>query len=165
MLKKAILYEEEVKTKYMEAMTQDRFKYYAGGSYLYFDLEIKKNDWNEIQRVSVDKDNKVIGFLSAEINRVTKNMKFFGIMHFDETPDIVFSRDVISFLRELRDNYLANKFNFLAYKGSPAQKLYDKFILKHGGRVVGIQLQDQILSDGKLYDSKLYEILREEMKF
>lgn len=54
---------------------------------------------------------------------------------------------------------------WFAYKDSPADKMYRKFIKRYGGRIVGIEKRAGILEDGKYYDGVLYELLREDMKF
>ncbi|PTY93121.1 hypothetical protein B5V90_03045 [Heyndrickxia sporothermodurans] len=56
------------------------------------------------------------------------------------------------------------KFHFRKLKfgvtiGNPAEKFYDKYLDKIGGRVVGIYKEEDILMDGNLYDFKAYEIL------
>ena len=40
--------------------------------------------------------------------------------------------------------------------------MYDKYIEKYGGRIVGIFKEDVRLYDGEYYDHKYYEIFREE---
>jgi hypothetical protein len=164
-LKQAILYGNELKQKYVEAMCDDYFKFYNGCSYRNFNLDISNNDWNSIQRVSVDSNGDVIGFMSADINRDSRNIDCFGIMNFTKQPNIIFAKDLLKFMRELRDDYNANKFEFVAYVGSDAEKMYRKFISKYGGRIIGVKRRSQKLSDGKYYDSTLFEIMREEMIF
>lgn len=165
MLKQAILYENEIKKKYVEAMCDDYFKFYNGCSYRNFGIEIDSNDWNTLQRVSVNSNGEVIGYICAEINRDSRNITGFGIMNFTKKPSIVFAKDLLQFLREIRDDYNANRFEFLAYVGSKADIMYKAFILKYGGRIVGTKKRSQKLSDGKYYDSTIFEILREDMKF
>ena len=46
--------------------------------------------------------------------------------------------------------------------GNPVEKSYDKMVAKYGGRVIGIRKRVATLMDNKLYDSKSYEILRED---
>jgi hypothetical protein len=43
--------------------------------------------------------------------------------------------------------------------GNPAERMYDKFIEKYNGRVVGIKKNEVKLVDGKFYGLKLYEII------
>jgi hypothetical protein len=89
----------------------------------------------------------------------------FGIMNFTKHPSGVFANDLLKFMRELKENYNANKFEFLAYVGSEAEKMYKKFIARYGGNIVGIKKRSQKLADGKYYDSTIFEIMREDMKF
>ncbi|EHI98021.1 hypothetical protein CDLVIII_1322 [Clostridium sp. DL-VIII] len=165
MLRQAILYSEDLRKKYVEAMCDDYFKFYSGCSYRSFDIEILKDDWNVIQRVSVNSEGKIIGFMSAEINRDSKNIDRFGIMNFTKNPNAVFAKDLIKFLRELKHSYNANKFEFAAYVGSEAEKMYTKFISKYGGNVIGRKRRSQKLADGEYYDTTIFEIMREDMNF
>lgn len=165
MLKQAILYRDTVKQRYIEAMCDEYFKFYHGNSYTNFDFELASNDWNTIEMVSVNSKNEVIGFMSAEINRDTKNITGFGVMNFTKNPNIIFAKDMLKFMKMLKYNYNANKFEFCAYTGSPAEGFYKRFIEKHGGNVIGIKRRSQVLSDGHYYDSTLFEILREDMRF
>lgn len=165
MLKQAILYKEELTKKYIEAMCDDHFKFYNSGSNRSFTFSLVDNDYWTIQRVSVDKDNNVIGFMGCDIARDDRVMRHFGLMNFTKQPNITFARDVLDFLRELRDTYNASKFEFVAYEGGHPEIMYRKFIKKHGGRIVGTLTDTQILTDGKSYNSTLFEIMRKDMKF
>ena len=165
MLKQAILYEEQLKRKYMEAMCDDYFKFFTGCSYHSFTIDIVKSDWSEIQRVSVNRDGLVIGFITCQIERDSNNASRFGIMNFTKKSNIIFANDVLEFLRELKDGYNINRMEFMAYIGSEAEKMYTEFIKKHGGSVVGVEKRVAKLPDGKYYDCKIFEILREDMKF
>ena len=40
--------------------------------------------------------------------------------------------------------------------------MYDKYIEKYNGRVVGYRKNEIMLSDGQYYDDKLYEITKED---
>ena len=56
------------------------------------------------------------------------------------------------------------KMNWSVIVGNPAERMYDKFIAKHGGRVVGTYRRDTLLCDGEFYDRKAYELLSEEFQ-
>lgn len=165
MLAQAILYEDQLKRNYIEAACDDYFKFYTGTSYRNFDIRIQQNDWNRIQRVSIDKSGNVIGYMCASFDRESKVINNIGLINFTKQVNVTFAADVIKFLRELRDDYAASKFEFVAFVGGPAEKMYKRFIAKHGGRVVGTLRRTQKLTDGKYYDSTLFEIMREEMNF
>jgi len=46
--------------------------------------------------------------------------------------------------------------------GNPIEKMYDKYINKYGGRIIGINKQSTKLQDGNYYDVKYYEIFRDD---
>lgn len=165
MLKQATLYKEELTKKYIEAMCDDHFKFYNSSSNRNFTFSVVDNDYWAIQKVSVDKDDNVIGFMACDISRDNGVMRHFGLMNFTKMPNIIFAKDVMQFLRELRDIYNASKFEFIAYVGGHPEQMYRKFINKHGGRIVGTLTDTQILTDGKIYSSTLFEIMREDMNF
>jgi RimJ/RimL family protein N-acetyltransferase len=70
----------------------------------------------------------------------------------------------IVFITDLFNKNGFNKINFCVAIGNPAEKMYDKIVRKYGGKIVGIFKNDVRLWDGKIYDTKHYEILKEEFK-
>lgn len=165
MLKHAIQYKDELSKLYLNAICDDYFKWYAGSDYHDYELCIESNDFNIVQRVSVDKNDNIIGFMSCCVNRVSGRAYNFGILNFTKQLSTTFSKDVLCFIKDLKTNLNITKMEFLAYKGSPAELVYNKFISKHGGRIVGVKRATSKLSDGKYYDGVIYEIMREDMKF
>ena len=61
-----------------------------------------------------------------------------------------------------KEKYNFRKLNFYVIAGNPAEKAYDKMIKRYGGRVVGYRRKNTRLFDGKYYDEKLYEVMRED---
>ncbi|MCK9327619.1 MAG: hypothetical protein M0P69_19145 [Bacteroidales bacterium] len=165
MLVPAILHEEQLKKNYAKAICDDHYKFYMATSYRNFTPDVKNSDWNTIQRVSIDKDGNVIGFMSAEINRDSKVIDRFGLLNFTKAINLIFAQDLIKFIRELRDRYDASKFEFMAFVGGEAEQMYRKFIGKHGGNIVGTMKRTSKLIDGKYYDATMFEIMREDMNF
>ncbi len=49
---------------------------------------------------------------------------------------------------------------FTVVVGNPVESRYDRIIERYGGRIVGIHKEHTMLPDGRLYDEKMYEILR-----
>jgi len=165
LLKPAILHEDQLVRKYREAVCDDHFKFYTGTSYRNYNFEVERNDWSAIQRVSIDKNGVLIGFMSAYINRESRVVSSFGILNFTKKANLIWSIDIIKFIRELRDRYNASKFEFVAFVGSDAECMYRRFIEKHGGNVAGTLRHTAKLIDGEYYDSTLFEIMREDMHF
>lgn len=165
LIKPAILFQKELEESYAKAICDPFFKFYNGASYRDFTIRIAKDDWNTIQRVSVDSSNNIIGLMIAEFDRDSRIVRNIGIMNFTKQPNAIFSKDLLDFMRELRDEYQANKFEFIGYVESPSEKMYRKFISKYGGRVVGVSRRTQKLIDGMYYNATYFEIMREEMNF
>jgi hypothetical protein len=165
LLAPATLHEDQLTRQYKEAVCDDHFKFYMGTSYRNYNLEIQRNDWNVIQRVSIDKGGKLIGFMSASIDRESRVVGSFGILNFTKKTNIIWSMDIVKFIRELRDQYDASKFEFVGFVGSDAERMYRRFIEKHGGNIAGTLRRTALLIDGNYYDSTLFEIMREDMNF
>lgn len=165
MLRQAILYKDELRTKYIGAMCDDHFKFYNCTTYSSFDFEVKESDCWKIQMVSVDDNDNVIGYMTNAIDRDSKIMNCFGIMNFTKKTSLTFSRDLLSYIKYLRDTCQASKFEFCAYVGGKPEVMYSKFIDKHGGRIVGTYTDGAKLQDGKYYDCRMFEIMRKDMNF
>ena len=165
MLAQAILYEEQLKKQYIAAICDDYYKFYMATSYRNFTPNVQNNDWSTIQRVSIGKDGQVIGYMSAEIDRDSKVVNRLGLLNFTKQINVIFAQDFIKFIRELRDRYDASKFGFMAFVGGDAERMYRKFIKRHGGNIVGTFKRTVKLIDGKYYDATMFEIMREDMNF
>ena len=161
MLQLAYQHQENLKKLFAEKMIEEKFKYYVAGWYVNYSIELDNNSWNNLEYVSIDKASKILGFLQAGIDRTSNRVSDLKIINFYDT-DMIFSRDFMRFLRMLFEELNFNKINFSVVVGNPAEKMYDKYIEKFGGRIVGIKKEHTRLLDGKLYDMKLYEILNRQ---
>lgn len=160
MLKLALVYKDKLLKEYQNIIYDDHFKYYNCSSY----WEIPKIDestWNNIQLVSVDKNDNVIGYLTANIDRECNYINGLGIASFNGL-NITFSKDLYQFLIDLFLKYGFNKISFKVVLGNPAEKMYDKYIKKYGGRIIRVRLRHNRLQDGNFYDEKLYEIFKDD---
>ena len=158
MLELAINYADELKTKMQSIWFDEKYKYYNSQNY-YSEFNIADNTWSQHQYVSVDSNNKVIGFIDYSINRQTNAVSNVGIISFSNNK-LTFARDLISAFKDIFDKFRFHKINFFVILGNPTEKHYDKMVEKCGGRIVGIYKQDVKLIDNKLYDIKIYEITR-----
>lgn len=161
MLKLAKLYETQLNELYMNTIYQERFKYFNYSNYSNYDVELKNDSWNELEFVSVDKEDNVIGFLAAKIDRVSDHVSSLKIINFYDI-NITFSRDFHQFLNDLFIKFNFRKICFSVLVGNPAETMYDKYINKYNGRVVGTYKDDVRLFDGKYYDCKAYEIFKSD---
>lgn len=73
-----------------------------------------------------------------------------------------FGKDLVQVIKDIFYKYNFRKLTFTVFVGNPIEKSYDKMVNKYGGRIVGIQKKHTRLQDGKYYDEKIYEIMRED---
>jgi hypothetical protein len=165
MLQPAYLYKDELYKYKSKLAFNERYKFYAGGSSFCFDIKPDDSSWNRIQLVSINKNNELIGYFSADINRSVYFIDSLEIINFTPKTNLIFAQDLKQFFLDLFNKYNYNKINFNVIVGNPAEKIYDKLVKNYGGRIVGIFKNDTRLWDGKIYDRKFYEILKEEFKF
>jgi hypothetical protein len=81
-------------------------------------------------------------------------------MSFEKKSNI-FALDLMRFFDLLFLERNFNKINFEVVIGNPIEKMYDKFIHEYEGKIVGVKEKDTVLRDGRYYDVKIYEIMRE----
>ena len=103
------------------------------------------------------------GYFKCSTDRNNNSIKSLSILYLrPKTFSIGFLRDLEKLIEILFMSYKFNKINFSVIVGNPAERLYDKFIEKYRGRVVGVYKEDVVLIDGNIYDTKLYEILKKD---
>jgi hypothetical protein len=163
MLKVAYYYNTKIQEEYQNIVYNEKFKFFCCSSYWSFKFEdCSSSNWFQIEYVSVDKNDNVIGFLGAEVERDINKVKSLRIINFKDKCNVTFSKDLHKFLIELFTVHNFNKINFSVVCGNPIEKMYDKYCAKYGGRIVGICKKDVKLTDGKLYDYKIYEIFKDD---
>lgn len=160
MLKPAQNYVSQIQRKYIEHMYDIDYQWYYGhrGTAI---PEIDNNNYNTYKFASVDKDDNVIGYISYCTNVSANSCNNFGIMSFDK-GNLSFVKDVKQAIDDIFFKYNFNRLDFNCFVGNPALRGYRNFIRKYGGREVGVLRQCNRLMDGKLYDSVMFEILKEE---
>lgn len=160
MLKLAYIYKDKLNKKYVNIAFDERYKFYIT-QYWNYNIDISDNSWDVIQMVSIDKNDNVIGYLSADIDRTSNKISCIGAINFDKNINLVFSRDFYKFLKDLFEKYNFRKIEWRVIMGNPAEKMYDKIIEKYGGSVIGIRKESVVTPDGVLRDEKEYEIFKE----
>lgn len=161
MLKHAHFYKEELIKLSQNLLDDNRYKFFNAYSYVNFDVfnMDDKDEWARIKRVSVV-DNEIRGYFRANIDRECNNIDSLAVCNFClDKNKYLFAKDFSSFI-ELLFNMNFNKIEFNVIVGNPAERIYDRFIEKHNGRVVGTFRQNVKLNDGRLYDQKFYELFK-----
>ena len=160
MLDFSIKYKEQLQQKYFEIWFKEKYKYFRYHSFESVP-EIATETWNALDFVSIDKNDNIIGNIFYQINRETNNVHSLGIINFSDDI-ITFGKDLLKVFKDIFEKFNFNKLSFSVIMGNPAERHYDKIISKYGGRIIGIEHKEVKLFDGKLYDKKLYEIVRED---
>jgi hypothetical protein len=159
LLDNARKYAEEVNSKLMDTWYDDKYKYY---SYNWHSrVEMPDGDWNTMCFVSVDNNKNVLGYISYSLDRAVNSAHSFGAINFSDDK-ITFGKDLRQVIDDIFCKFNLQRMEFDVICGNPIEKSYDKMVAKYGGRVIGIRKRVATLMDNRLYDSKSYEILRED---
>ena len=132
MIKPALLYEDQLKKKFVEQWYQPLTEYYCGISN--FVPELDKSNEHRRQLVSVDEAGNVIGYIAFNVNWTTRSAEQWGMISFDK-GNLKFVRDLRNTILDLfyKENF--NRVEWRCFADNLAGKGYDKFIKRYGGRV------------------------------
>lgn len=164
MLELAIKHQTKLNEKFLNLCSSgsNYLKYYIIDDWCDYNIKISDSSWDKLQYVSVDKEGNVLGYIKADVGRPTRILNNFALVNLTGKANLTFSKDILNFIDLCFKERKFIKMEFNVIVGNPAEKIYDKFIKKCGGSVVGTLHKSSMLHDGKYYDKKLYEILREE---
>lgn len=140
----------------------EKYKFYNANSYYDYNTNLADSSWNQLDFVSM-KNNEIIGFLSAKIDRGNDSVSSLRIINFYEM-NLTFSKDFHQFLTDLFTKFNFRKICFSVVIGNPAEKMYDKYIREYSGRIVGTYKEEVKLYDGKYYDFKVYELFKNDFE-
>lgn len=164
MLEIAYMHKDALQVEYAKAIMKPENFYYNSGSYHSYELEVKKDSWNDIQYVSVTRSDdggiRIDGYLCANICR--QSSRVTGVQAIQFNNSFGFSYDLLKFLESLFLEYNFRKIEWYVTVGNPAEKMYDKIAKIYGGRIIGTFREAVMLPDGDYYDHKYYEIFRQD---
>ena len=124
------------------------------------DFELPDSTYDYHSFVSLD-SGKIIGFIAYNINRNTNSVYKLQIINFYNDRSYIFGKDTIICIKDIFEKFNFRKLSFDVIIGNAIERTYDKLVIKHGGKIVGIREKEIKLIDGKYYDIKEYEILAE----
>lgn len=160
MLDFAIAHKEQLEDCMRKSILRPENKYYFVG-YADLEMNLSKSTWEGLQMVSLDKGNNVIGYMHVTFDRCYMIAWSLGVANSTNKCNVTFSKDFYRFLKMIFE-FNMRKIRFKMYVGNPIEKMYDKFITKYGGRIVGFYEKEAILSDGTVCDEKIYEIMKSD---
>ena len=160
MLDLAIKYETKLQELFSNVAFDKKYMFFSGCSYRN-KYKADESTWNKHEFVSLDGKGEVIGYIKYNIDRNSSVANGLQIINFSDNK-VIFGRDVMQALDEVFTKFKFRKMRYGVYVGNSIESTYDKLTKKYGGRITGIQLQDDKLLDGNYYDYKSYEIFRED---
>lgn len=160
MLRPAQLYKEKLQVENVKSWYDPKNIFWNDGTGD-SQIDIREDNYDCHQFVSVNKDDNVIGYIAYSIDWSAMSAARFGIISYRKNS-IEFARDLYKVICDLFEVYHMNRVSWCAYADNPAIRRYRNFIKKHGGRECGYHRQVTRLQDGKLHDSVEFEILAEE---
>ena len=128
-----------------------------------FQINLPDNNYDTHNFVSVDKNDRVIGYITYFVNWNAMSADSFGAISYDK-GNLIFVKDLYTAICDIFEKYNMNRLSWWCYSDNPAIRGYRSFIKKHGGRECGYLRQYSRLQDGKLHDSVLFEIMANEFK-
>lgn len=156
MLKPAMLYKQEVEKLFAERIYTTDFYYYSGYPFWFRLPEIKPEE-NRFDWVSIDEE-KVVGYLSYQINPYTDNVYDFGLISFNK-GNLKFIKEVHDKIAELITAH--HRVEWRSIEGNPAIRGYSSFCKKHNGKIC--KLHDAIKdTNGKYKDVYIFEVINSQ---
>lgn len=157
MLEVANLHEEELKRCMLQTWYDDKYKYYHPTMYRHWELPAENN--YRLFAV-LDKNRMVIGYIEYWIEAHAEIAKDFIAINFSDDI-ITFGKDLRQVIHDIFCVYNLRKMEFVVVIGNPIESTYDRLVEKYGGAIIGIRHDHFRLIDGRFYDEKLYEIMRD----
>lgn len=156
MLVPAILYKEEIEKAFAKELYTENYFYYYGYAYGNSLPEIRAEDCL-YQYAIVNKNERLIGYLSYRIDSNADTVNSFGLYSFDK-GNFIIGKDLFEKLEELIEKH--HRIEWRMIGGNPVKRHYDKFCNKHNGNVV---ILHDVCKDerGFYHDEYIYEIIRQ----
>lgn len=159
MLDIAQKYESELKKLLIDTWYEDKYKFYHNSVYSQ-SYKAEESTWSKHEFVSINKNGNIIGYIGYCVDREAEKVYSLAAINFSDDK-ITFGRDIAETVKNIFVKYNFRKLSYNVVVGNPVESTYDKMTEKYGGRIVGTHKEDVKLIDNKYYDSKEYEIFRE----
>lgn len=163
MLKFAIDYAEELKRADRATWRNPKYKWYNTGGYDE-EITIENNSWNKIQMVSVNHEEKVIGYFTVDVDRANEDLFRLKVINYVDKCNPIFARDMYEYFYFLFVERGARRMEWGVVIGNPIEKMYDRFCKKVNGNIIGIRHKAVKLMNGQYADTKVYEVFGDDVR-
>lgn len=159
MLIPAILMKDEIEKAFMNYYYSEEMFYYSGCLGNYLPNIYEQPEDGQMQYAIIDKDKKLIGFISYKIDRYTSSAYNFGIISFVK-GNLLIGDALSEILNGLLHDEKLHRVEWRMVGGNPVEKHYDKFCKEHNGNKYVLKdcIRDK---SGKYHDDIIYEIIND----
>ena len=154
MLVPGILYREQIEKEFQKLFyTEDMF--YETGCFEQWNPTIADNPVEGRYDYAIVEDDRLIGFLSYQVDYYVSKAYNFGLMSFDRGNPIV-GKDLFNKLEELLSHL--HRIEWRMVGGNPVERSYDRFCQRHNGtkHILKDAIRD---AKGEYRDDIIYEII------
>ena len=157
MLVPAILRKDEILQEFMKLQHTDDLMYEAGCCDNWLPNIQEEPKKETYQFAIVNSDDKLIGYVSYEIDWYSSQAHRFGLMSFDRGNPLI-GRELFSIMTNLIENFKLHRVEWNMVGGNPVERHYDKFCKKYNGTKITLRdtFKDRL---GKYHNSIIYEII------
>lgn len=146
-----------------ESVKEENQWFFLEGSFSRFNTVISGFDSWQYEPFVVIEDKKIVAYFEAEWARPLNIIVNFRFLLIEKNKTISATKAFFIYLDYLFSSRGCDVFNWtVAIENQHAYKLYDRFILNNCGHKVGGRTRNLISYSGKISDSVLYEITKEE---
>lgn len=161
MLKPALLYKEELEKKFAETFYNLKYQYFYHGTANNIP-EIPNSNKDFHCFASVNDKGEVLGYVSYGVDWESMCNVGFGAISFTEGGSVEYANDLRQAIDDIFCKYNFNRIEWWAYADNPAIRGYKSFIKRYGGKEAGYLRQNVKLMDGKLHDTIIFEVMRDD---
>lgn len=115
---------------------EEKYKYFHCG-HSNCCLQLSKNDTTSKHFISVNSDNKILGYICYEIYGISNIVGGLSVINFSDEK-LIFGKDLVKSIDDIFRKFKYRKLEFSAVVGNLIIDNYDKLCLKYGGEIVGI---------------------------
>jgi hypothetical protein len=159
MLIPAILRKNEILQEFQKLQYTDDLMYEVGSCDNYMPNIIDEPSKETYQYAIVDKNEKLIGYVTYHIDWYSSQASRFGLMSFDK-GNILIGKELFGIMTNIIENLKIHRIEWYMIGGNPVERSYDKFCEKYDGRKIFLKdtFKDRY---GEYHDSITYEIINQ----
>lgn len=159
MLMPAILRKDEILHEFQKLQYTDDLMFEVGNIDNYMPRIVEEPDKSTFQFAIVDNKDKLVGYISYEIDWYSSQAYNFGLMSFDRGNPLI-GKTLFEVMNNIINNLRIHRISWYMVGGNPVERSYNRFCKKYNGRKIILRdvFKDRM---GNYHDSITYEIINE----